>query len=95
MNKTMDLRKPETRALADRLGGKKRVEYLRKYVVGNAGAGILDLDGNEIALAGAVVQENIAGLNRHLAALRHGIARIDHQIDQRGFELGGIDRDRP
>ena len=95
MSKTVDLRKSQTCPLADGLGGKKRIEYLRKHVVGNADAGVPDLDGHKIALDDAIVHENIAGLNRHLAALRHGIAGIEDQIDQRRFELGGIYRDRP
>ena len=39
--------------------------------------------------------KTFAGPNCHIAALRHGITRIDDQIDQRGFELGGIHPDRP
>ena len=30
-----------------------------------------------------------------VAAVGHGVARVDHQVDQRQFEFGDVDRDRP
>ena len=33
--------------------------------------------------------------NRDDAAAGHGVARVDDEIDQRRFELGDVDHDRP
>ena len=33
--------------------------------------------------------------HRNHAAVGHGVARIDHEIDERGFELGDVDHYRP
>ena len=38
---------------------------------------------------------NVAGLERQLAAARHGVARIERQVEQRGRKLIGIDQSRP
>src|ERR1700712_1568709 len=69
MRKTVHLRKSETGALADRLGGEKRIEDSRQNVGRNTGAGILHGDGDMVAFADVVVDEDIAGVDRHLAAL--------------------------
>ena len=95
VRKAVNLRQAETGPLADRLGGEKRIEHLGHDVRGNADPGIPDGDGHMIALSSAVIEDNIAGLDGHRTAVRHGIARIDGQVDQRRFEFGGVNRDRP
>ena len=44
---------------------------------------------------GAVVEPFVGGLDGQPAAVRHGVARVDAQVEQRVFELVGIDQRRP
>ena len=49
MREAVNLRKPKSGALADRLGREERIEYLAQYVWSDAGAGILHADGDIVA----------------------------------------------
>ena len=42
-----------------------------------------------------LVQHDVAGLDRQLAALRHGIARVHREVEQGGLQLRGIDHGQP
>jgi len=42
-----------------------------------------------------LIQHDVAGLDRQLAALRHRIARVHRQVDQGGLQLRGIDHGQP
>ena len=42
-----------------------------------------------------LVQRDVARLDQQLAAVGHGVARIDAEIDQGGLELGAVDVDGP
>ena len=65
-------------------------------------AGVADRDhhviaGRDLAVHArvALVEEDVAGLERELAAVGHGIARVDRQIEHGGGELIGIGQRRP
>ena len=55
------------------------------------------LAGRQIGMHRAIglVEIAVGGLDGQLAALRHRVARIDGEIDQRVFELVGIGKDVP
>ena len=42
-----------------------------------------------------LVDKHIGGFNGELAAIRHGVARVDSQIHQRRFEVIGVDLNPP
>jgi hypothetical protein len=41
------------------------------------------------------VEDDIAGLKRQRAAIRHGVAGVEAEIDDRSGELGRIDKGGP
>ena len=71
------------------------IEYLAQHVGRDAGAGILHGNGDVVATIGLVAQAAVKCCNRDCASHRHNVARVDHEIDQRGLEFGDIDHDRP
>ena len=80
---------------------KKGSNTLSSRCGGNSGAGVADGDhdvvaGRDLAVhAGVVfVEIDVAGLERELAAVGHGVARVQGQIEDRGGELVGIDQRR-
>ena len=90
---------PEAGALADLLGGEEGIEHPFEQRGGNAGAGVADGDhdivaGRDLAVHARIVfvEKDVAGLERELAAVGHGVARIDRQIEHGRGELV---RDRP
>src|SRR5258708_1050288 len=89
MSKAMNLRKAESRSLADGLGGEKGIEYLAQDVVRNSDAGILHTNYDLFEFR-VVMRRNGDG-----AALRHRVAGIDDQVDQGRFEFGGVRDNRP
>ena len=40
-------------------------------------------------------REGVAGLDGQLAAVRHGVARVDGEVEQRVLELRRVGLDRP
>ena len=42
-----------------------------------------------------LVDKHIGGFDGELAAVRHRVARVDGQIDERRFEVIGVDLDPP
>ena len=93
----VDHRQAQTGALADGLGGEEGVEHAAHYALRNAAAGVADAQFHVIAGAeGAVgrgeyaVQMAVGGLDGELAAVGHGIARVDHQVEQGAFQLVGV-----
>ena len=94
----VDHRQPEPGALADRLGGEERIEGARDHVGRHAGAGVGDaerdvLPRRQVALArGALVEPFVGGLDGEAAAVGHGVARVDAEVEQRVLELRA---DRP
>ncbi len=93
-HEAIDHRQAEAGALADRLGGEKWIEGARDHVGRHAGAVVGDaerqiLAGRQVAVLGcAFVEPFVGGLDRDTAAFRHGVARIDAQIEQCVLELG-------
>ena len=99
MRQAVDLGQAETGALVRSLGGEERFDHARQEIGRNAAAGIGDGE-RDIVAGGAVRrvvggQRNILRRNRYASAIGHGIAGIDREIDQRQFELGFVDADRP
>ena len=93
---------PEAGALADLLGGEEGIEHPLDEGGGDAGAGVAHGDHHIIARrdlavhAGVVfVEIDVAGLERELAAIGHGIARVEGKIENRRRELVRVDQRRP
>src|SRR3989338_369136 len=72
-------------APAGGLGGEEGVVDLAQVLRGDADAGVADLD-----LDAAVV---VAGADGELAALRHGVAGVDQQVQEDLLELAGVAAD--
>ena len=93
---------PEAGALADLLGGEEGIEHPLDQRCGDSGAGIAHRDhhivaGHDLAVhAGVVLVEiDVAGLERELAAIGHGVARVEGKVEHRRRELVRIDQGRP
>src|SRR6266446_4386224 len=81
-------RKAEPGALADVLGREERIEDFIDDVGRNAGAGVGHLDQHIVSRRHALVLHargfgriDIGGADIELAAVWHGIARVDREID--------------
>ena len=100
-HEAVDHRQAEARALADRLRREERVERLGDDIRAHAGAGIGHaerevLAGIEVALLGAtVVEPFVGGLDGDAPAIRHRVAGVDAEVEQRILELARIDQHRP
>src|SRR3982074_2616447 len=85
ISKTIGLGKSQSGAFAGLLCGEERIEYFRKNVFGSAAARVGSLEGDKLALAlrSEVVafQLPVGGRDNNDAALGHGIAGIEHEID--------------
>ena len=95
-------RQSEARAFPDFLGGKKGLEDLFLQLRRNAGAGVGDLEQDifgrrqqRFLERGAFGRRDIARAERDLAALRHRVARIDHEIDHDLLELVEVSLHQP
>ena len=102
LDDSVDGRQAKAGALADFLGGEERFEYLGLHLRRHAGAGILEIDQHIIDRRQRLVSERrdftrrqIARAHRHRAAARHGVARVDGEIDDDRLELVEIGFDRP
>lgn len=88
-------------ALPERLGREERIERLGDDVGRHARPGIGDADrevlpGIEVALARAAFVEPLVGrLDGDASAVRHRVARIDAQVQERALELGRVDQRGP
>ena len=88
-------------ALAGPFRGEERIEYLVEHSGRNSGSGIARRDhgvaaGPDVAVHSRiiVVEKDEAGLDDQLASVRHGVAGVEGQIEDRGGELIGIDNRR-
>ena len=94
---TVDHRQAESGAHAHRLGREEGFEHALDHVRRHAGAGVGHaqrdvLAGRQVALAGdALVHELVGGLDGETSAIRHRVAGVDTEIEQRVFELVRID----
>ena len=97
MREAVHLRQSKAGALADRLRGEERVEHIGDDVRRDADAVVADGDGDILAGGNrlALAESDVLRRDRHRAAVGHGIAGIDHEVDQRDFEFADVDRDRP
>src|SRR6202163_4176885 len=81
--KSIDHRKPQPGALSDRFGGEERIEGARHHLRAHADAGIGDSDANIIAgrkrrgVRGYAAEARVRGGDGELAAIRHGVARVE------------------
>src|SRR5207302_3226740 len=79
-------RKAQAGSFARFLGGEKRLEDARTDFRRHASAGIADIEANVIARddsllrQGIGLQSSIRSADGDLAAVRHGIARVDGQV---------------
>ena len=92
-------REAEPGALAGALGGEERLGRALQRRLVHAGAGVADGDADIIARLPA--RAHLPGRDalamrgdRQLPAMRHRIARIEREVEQRQFELVRIDPDR-
>ena len=97
LDEAVDLRKPQARAVSDVLGREERIEGLGLHLRRHSAAGVRHgqhdiLAGHHFGLRGGVffIEMNIRGFDRQLAAIRHRVARIDGEIEDRELELIGI-----
>ena len=99
-DEAIDHAEAEATSLADPLGREEGLEHLLEVSRRNADARVGDLDhriasrhrfGIHRNVSG--IQDDVARLDQQFAAVRHRIARIEAEIDQRGLELGAIDMD--
>src|SRR5262249_17383243 len=95
-------REAEAGALTHILRGEEGIEDLVDDLGRNAGAGILDLDEDILAdrhafilHLSALIGADIGGAQGQLAATSHGVASIDHEIDDHLLELRQVGLDRP
>ena len=101
LGETIDHRKPKASALADGLGREKRLEGARHDIGRHARAGVGYADRDilarlHVALArAAVIDTDVGGLDGELAAVGHGVAGIDAQVEDRVLKLVRIAQARP
>ena len=88
--------------LADLLGGEERIENLVDDLRRDARAGVGDFDQHVVggrhalvAIRRAFLRGDVGGAHRELAAIRHGVARVDREIDDHLLELGDVGLHRP
>ena len=102
LDEAVDHAEAEAGSFAGFLRGEKRFEHSVQDGGRNAGAGIADRQqdigagpGVRIPRRVVLVQHDVAGLDRQLAALPHRVARVHSQVDQGGLQLRGIDHGQP
>ncbi len=92
----IDLRQAQARALAHVLGGEERLEHPPLGLGRHAAAGVGDGEFDEVAMQAldhdlrAVAHGDGDG-----PAGRHGVARVDGDVQHRHLQLGGVHLDRP
>ena len=95
---TVHHRQAEAGALAGPLGGEERIGRARQCRLIHAGAGVGDGQHDIVAagatcsrkpmkLAVAAPPRGVAGGDAQPAAIRHGVARVGRQVEQRQFQL--------
>ena len=102
LDEAVDLRQAEPRAVADILGRVERLEGMGLNLLGHARAGVGDGDHDVLARHDlglcrgiGLVEIGVGGLDGELAAVRHGVARIDGEIEDADLELVGIGQHPP
>ena len=100
-DEAVDHAETEPRPLSDVLGGEERLEHLVEQAAGNSLAGVAHRDHDVVArldLAAhawvVLVEYDIPGFQRQLAAIRHRVTRVERKVKDCGRELAGIDQRR-
>ena len=95
-------RQPQSRALAFRLGGVKRLEQMQFDLVGHTGSRVAHGKRHIIAGVRARVREreifierDVGGFDFQFAAVGHGVARVDDEVHQQLPDEAGIGLDPP
>ena len=96
LGKAIDHAEPQPRSIADRLGGEEGFENARRDLRLDPGTGIDHRYPDVVArLQHGIEQTGLdpvrARFQRERTALRHCVAGVERQIDQRIVELAGID----
>ena len=102
LDEAVDHAQAEPGALADFLGREERLEHPVDDIGPNSDSGIADRDHHviprhNVAVSRGIflIEGHVLGFQDQLAALGHGIARVDRKIEQRRGELARIDQRRP
>src|SRR6185437_15666970 len=102
LDDAVDGGKSKSRAAADLLGREERLEDLLHHVGAHAGAGIAHFDQDIFAGGDMLLAElargrliDIGGADKELAAIRHGVARIDGEVPDNLLELMQVGLDGP
>src|SRR5581483_11396269 len=87
--RAVDLAEAETRALADLLGREERLERALDHIRTHAFAGIGDREFDIVAIRQLGVVPEVTSFRRdhEIAALGHGVARVQRQIEHGHLEL--------
>ena len=101
LGEAIDHRQAEAGALADRFRCEERLEHPRDHLRRHAGAGVGH--GNRQVLPRRhvvrarrpLIQPLVGGLDGDATAVRHRVAGVDAQVEQRVLELRGIDQRGP
>src|SRR6185437_16429434 len=101
LDDAIDRGEAEPGAAADFLGREEWLENPREIFLGDADAGIADLDQHILprrhdldAAPQRARDGGVGGPDRQHAAIRHRVARIDGEIDDDLFDLALIDLDQ-
>ena len=100
-DESIDHRQAEPGALADWLGGVEWIESSRFYARRHSDAGVAHAQADIFAWAHvtparlARIKHLVCRVYRHRAAVWHGVARIDREIQERVFELIPVAPDEP
>ena len=93
-DETVNHAETETRSLAHRLGGEKRLEDMFERLAGNAFAIVPHRQhdigaGNHFRLLGGIfgIEHTVGGFDNQPATAGHGVAGVDRQIEQGIFQL--------
>ena len=99
LDQPVDHAESQTAALAGFLGGEERLESAFQRLGRHAHAGVADRQydirpGPHLGLRRGVIlfDQDVGGFQRKSAALGHGVAGVDHQVEQGVLELGRIDQ---
>ena len=103
LDEAVDLREAEAGALADILGGEERLEGAGRIIARlmPTPVSVIDtthiLPGRDLGLRSGIglVEIGIGGLDRELAAVRHRVAGVDREVQDRALELVGIGEAAP
>ena len=100
-DEAVDHAETEPRPLSNVLGGEERLEHLVEQAAGDSLAGVAHRDHDVVAgldLAAharvVLVEYDVPGFERQLAAIRHRVTGVESQIENRGRELAGVDQRR-